>query len=64
MGIYFERFVEQGERWRFTWRLYQLHYMGPADLTGSFFPQADYGPPPAMPDLDAPTYNYSGLGSR
>lgn len=64
IGIYYERFVEQGDRWRFTWRLFQLHYMGPADLTGSFFEQADYGPPPAMPPLDAPTYNYSGLGAE
>jgi ketosteroid isomerase-like protein len=62
IGLYYERFVEQSDRWRFTWRLFQLHYMGPADLTGSFFEQADYGPPPAMPPLDAPTYNYSGLG--
>jgi ketosteroid isomerase-like protein len=63
MGIYYERFIEQDDRWRFTWRLFQLHYMGPADLTGSFFQQADFGPPPGMPNADAPTYNYSGLGS-
>jgi ketosteroid isomerase-like protein len=63
IGIYYERFVQQPDRWRFAWRLFQLQYMGPADLTGSFFEQADYGPPPNMPPLDAPTYNYSGLGS-
>ena len=63
IGIYYERFVEQGDRWRFHWRLFQLHYMGPADLSGAFFEQADYGPPPAMPGPDAPTYNYSGLGT-
>jgi hypothetical protein len=63
MGIYYERFIDQGDRWRFTWRLFQLHYMGPPDLSGSFFQQADYGPPPGMPDLEAPTYNYSGLGT-
>jgi len=63
IGIYYERFVEQGDRWRFSWRLFQLQYMGPADLTGPFLEQADYGPPPAMPPLDAPTYNYSGLGT-
>ncbi|HTV96146.1 MAG TPA: nuclear transport factor 2 family protein [Steroidobacteraceae bacterium] len=63
IGIYYERFVDEGDRWRFSWRLFQLHYMGPADLSGSFFEQADYGAPPAMPDLDAPTINYSGLGA-
>jgi hypothetical protein len=62
IGIYYERFVEQGDRWRFQWRLFQLHYLGPPDMSGPFFEQADYGPPPAMPPLDAPTYNYSGLG--
>jgi len=62
IGIYYERFRNCGERWRFTWRLYQLHYLGPADLSGPLFDQADYGAPPNMPPLDAPTYNYSGLG--
>jgi ketosteroid isomerase-like protein len=64
IGLYYERFIRQGDRWRFTWRLFQLHYMGPADLTGAFFDQADYGPPPAMPPRDAPTHNYSGLGAE
>jgi uncharacterized protein (TIGR02246 family) len=60
IGTYFERFVDQGDRWRFAWRLYQLHYIGPPDLSGTFFDQPDYGPPPNMPPLDAPTYNLSG----
>ena len=64
IGIYYERFVDQGDRWRFTWRLFQLHYIGPPDLSGSFFEHADYGPPPGMPGLDAPTYSYSDLGAR
>lgn len=64
IGAYYERFVDQGDRWRFSWRIFQLQYMGPPDLTGSFFEQPDYGPPPAMPPLDAPTFNYSGLGKR
>lgn len=63
VGTYYERFIDQGDRWRFTWRLFQLHYIGPPDLSAPFFEQADYGPPPAMPPLDAPTYNYSGLGA-
>jgi hypothetical protein len=64
IGTYYERFVQQGERWHFTWRLFQLHYMGPADLSTPFFDNPDFGPPPAMPDLDAVPHNHSGLGVR
>jgi ketosteroid isomerase-like protein len=53
IAIYFERFVDQGDRWRFSWRLFQLHYLGKADLTDPFFDNPDYGPPPNMPPLDA-----------
>ena len=62
IGIYYERFVDQGDRWRCSWRLFQLHYMGPAELTAPFFDNPDFGPPPMMPDLDAPTFNHSGFG--
>ncbi len=62
IGIYYERFVDQGDKWRFAWRLFQLHYMGPAELTGPFFDNPDYGPPPHMPDLDAMAINHSGMG--
>lgn len=49
VATYYERFVEQDGVWRRAWALFQLHYMGPADLSGKFFEQADFGPPPAMP---------------
>ena len=62
IGIYYERFVDQGDRWRCSWRLFQLHYMGAEDLSGPFFDNPDFGTPPDMPDLDAPTYNHSGFG--
>lgn len=62
IGTYYERFVDQGDRWRCNWRLFQLHYMGPEDLSGPFFENPDFGPPPQMPALDAPTYNHSGFG--
>jgi uncharacterized protein (TIGR02246 family) len=55
VGRYYERFVEDGDRWRFSWRLFELHYRGPPDFTGTFFEHPDYGPPPAMPPLDANT---------
>jgi hypothetical protein len=55
MGMYYERFAEQDGRWRFTWRLFQTHYSGPPDLTGTFYENPDYGSPPAMPPRDEMT---------
>ena len=55
IGRYYEHFAREGDRWRFKWRLFELHYRGPADLSGTFFEHPDYGPPPAMPPLDAQT---------
>lgn len=55
IGRYYEHFVEEGERWLFSWRLFELHYRGDADLNGTFFDHPDFGPPPAMPPLDANT---------
>lgn len=52
VATYHERLVEQDGIWRRAWALFQLHYMGPADLSGRFFPQPDYGPPGAMPPAD------------
>jgi ketosteroid isomerase-like protein len=49
IATYFERFVEQNGVWRRSWALFQLHYMGAEDLSGSFYPQPDFGAPPAMP---------------
>lgn len=54
IGTYFERFVGQGDRWAFAWRLFQFQYVGPADLSGSFIDNKDFGPSPAMPGLDEP----------
>ena len=64
IGLYYERFVDQGDRWRFSWRLFQLHYVGPPDMSGRFFDQPDYGPPPAMPPADAPTFSSAALLAR
>jgi ketosteroid isomerase-like protein len=61
IGRYYEIFVEEEGRWRFAWRLFQRHYSGPADLSGEFFEWDDYGPPPGMPPLDAPSGDYAGL---
>ena len=55
IGIYYDRVVDQGDRWRFAWRHFDLFHYGPPDLSGAFLPSPDYGPPPAMPSPDAPT---------
>lgn len=52
MGRYYEHYVDDGDRWRFSWRLFQLLYKGPADLSGEFLDDADYGPWPTMPPRD------------
>lgn len=51
IATYFERFAAHNGVWRRSWALFQLHYMGPEDLSGSFYPQPDFGPPPAMPPV-------------
>jgi uncharacterized protein (TIGR02246 family) len=55
IGLYYERFVEQGGRWRFRSRHWNLYYYGPPDFSASFHHPPEYGPPPAMPAPDEPT---------
>ncbi|MFV8816655.1 YybH family protein [Haliea sp. E17] len=64
IGIYYERFVEEDYQLRFKWRLFQTHYLGPADITGPLYQNPDFGPPPQMPPLDAPTIDHTGLSKR
>jgi ketosteroid isomerase-like protein len=59
IGRYYEIFAEEEGRWRFAWRLFELHYSGPPDLSGQFLEWEDHGPPPAMPPLDAASGNYA-----
>jgi hypothetical protein len=61
IGVYYEHFVEQADRWRFSWRLFHTAYLGPPDLSGTFFENPDFGAPPAMPLHDAPSYDRSGI---
>ena len=49
IGIYYERFVDQGDRWRFAWRHWQMYYYGPADLSEKIYDAPEFGPPPGMP---------------
>lgn len=53
IGRYYDRIIAQDGQWRFDWRLFQALYTGPADLSGQWFDEPDFGPPPAMPPLDA-----------
>ena len=64
IGIYYERFVLQGDVWRFQWRLFHTAYAGPPDLSGSFFDVKDYGAPPAMPPLDEATVGRASVFAK
>jgi len=55
MAVYYDRFVQQGDTWRFDLHHYQLYYLGPPDMSGKFYEITDYGPPFAMPPADEPT---------
>jgi hypothetical protein len=55
IGRYYEHFAEKDGQWLFQWRLFELHYRGPPDMTGTFFNHPDPGPPPAMPSLNTTT---------
>ncbi|MFA7602066.1 MAG: nuclear transport factor 2 family protein [Novosphingobium sp.] len=55
IGIYFERFVEVGGAWQFTWRHFDFCYFGPPDLSAELYAFVDRGPPPGLPDADAAT---------
>jgi len=59
VGSYYERFIDQGDRWRFSWRLFRTEYAASPDFTGPFYENPDYGPPPAMPPLDAVPEDHS-----
>lgn len=57
LGIYYDRYVREAGSWRFGWRHFALQYRGPADLSAAFVDCPDYGPPPALPAADAPTFS-------
>jgi uncharacterized protein (TIGR02246 family) len=56
IGVYYDRYVEEGGRWRFQWRHWGLHYRGPTDFSAPLVECPDYGPPPGMPGPDEPTF--------
>jgi uncharacterized protein (TIGR02246 family) len=60
IGTYYERCIDEGDRWRFAWRAFFTEYAGPVDQTGPFFDNPDYGPPPAMPPAEVLPPDHSG----
>lgn len=52
IGIYYERYVEEADGWKFKWRHWSLQYRGPVDLSAQFYDSPDYGPHPGMPSPD------------
>lgn len=60
VGSYYERFVDEGDRWRFSWRVFRTEYAGSPDFSGPFYDNPDYGAPPAMPPLDTVPIDHSG----
>ncbi|HSI19015.1 MAG TPA: nuclear transport factor 2 family protein [Sphingomonas sp.] len=55
-GTYYDRYVEQDGAWRFRWRHWSMAYHGPVDMSGAYVVPPDYGPFPAMPGVDEPTF--------
>lgn len=60
IGRYYERFAERDGQYFFQWRLFQILYRGPEDLSGDWLDQPDFGPPPGMPPRDADTLDTAG----
>jgi hypothetical protein len=48
-AIYYDRFIQQGERWRYGLHHFQLQFMGAPDMKGEFMKVKDYGAPFGMP---------------
>lgn len=63
-GVYYEHFVDEGDSWRFSWRLFQTLYAGSSDLSGKFFDQEQFGAHPGMPPRDVATVNVTGLHDK
>jgi uncharacterized protein (TIGR02246 family) len=55
LGIYYDRYVEEAGRWRFSWHHFDLCYYGPGDFSEPYYECREYGPPPAMPGPTDPT---------
>ena len=61
IGTYFERFVDEGDRWRFSWRVFQAEYAGSPDMTSAIYENPEWGAPPAMPPRDTLPIDHTGI---
>jgi len=52
LGVYYDKYVGEGDQWRFQWRHWNCYYRGPADFSAPFISCPDYGPHPGMPAPD------------
>lgn len=55
IGVYYERFVQEYDGWRFKWRHWNLYYIGPPDFSAPLYEVKEFGPPPGLPGPDDPT---------
>ena len=55
LGIYYDRYVENGGIWRLSWHHFDMLYFGAPDLSDAMLDTPDYGPPPGMPGPDDPS---------
>lgn len=56
IGMYHDRYVEEGGEWRYLERFWSFKYRGPIDLSAELAPTPDYGAFPARPSRDEETY--------
>ena len=56
VGMYHDRYVEEGGLWRYRERFWSFKYRGPLDLSAPLVETPDYGAFPARPSADELTY--------
>ena len=55
LAIYYERYRRVEGNWLLSFHHFNMHYLGPPDLTGDLYDCLEYGPPPGFPGPDDPT---------
>ena len=60
VGIYHDRYVQEGGQWRFAERFWSLKFRGPVDLSAPLVDTPDYGAFPNRPGPDETTYVRKG----
>lgn len=55
IGVYYDHYLQQDDRWRFRRRHFGLHYRGPIDFSAELVDSPEFGAPPGMPATDEPT---------